>query len=183
MQISKPIYLDNPNEFFSSWYQRRCSSSSLSCWRCPLLYLLFFHLVEPGSTITSSVASFPIVPARRSVKNIALTVLSEEWSRSKMMLIFNDDRFGWKRGEERGRKKERSKWKRDERGKGERWAEKKRDSEYARYSARLGATLANFPVVDDCSDAKSLQLPRRLSLSRWCFHSSSISLLIYFFSN
>lgn len=50
----------------------------------------------------------------------------------------------------RGREAEKEESRRDGR--------RKRDNDYARYSARLGAALANFFVVDDCSDAKSLQL-------------------------
>lgn len=85
------------------------------------------------------------------------------------MLISNDDQVLGERGVMREREGERKRKGSEKEAKGEkeRDGQSERDNEYARYSARLGATLANFPVVDDCSDAKSLQLPRRLSLSRW----------------
>lgn len=72
-------------------------------------------------------------------------------------MMTNADERGGARGKkirEKERKSDKTRWKEERR----RAKERKRQSEYARYSARLGAALANFFVVDDCSDAKSLQV-------------------------
>lgn len=72
-------------------------------------------------------------------------------------MMTNADERGGARGKkirEKERKSDKTRGKEERR----RAKERKRQSEYARYSARLGAALANFFVVDDCSDAKSLQV-------------------------
>lgn len=78
------------------------------------------------------------------------------------MLIFDDDQLGRKRGSEReedaGKTRKRERVTKGGKRKSDGERKRERDGEYARYSARLGAALANFFVVDDCSDAKSLQV-------------------------
>lgn len=180
------IYLDHPNVSSSSWCQRRCSSNNLSWWRYPLSCFLFLLLLaEPGSTITPFLISFPIVPTYQNVKSITFTVLSEEWSKSKM--VFNDAQLGWKRGKKKEKQREKKREgerKRNRRRKGDDQEERERKTasmlDIARGSMEHWRTS---PWSTTVATPNLFSFSRRLSLSHWCFYFMYISIVIHLYNN